>query len=163
MIQVFDNYLDRNSHSSLEASLTAFNFPWYFLPSKIGDTNLGLYDYQFSHTFYIDNMFVSDNAPVLGPLIQKINPYSLVKVKANLTVADTVVREYSYHNDVDKYPQVKTAIYYINTNDGYTKFETGEVVKSVANRLVVFDSNIKHTGTTHTNTKYRCVVNLNYF
>ena len=37
-----------------------------------------------------------------------------------------------------------TSILYINTNDGYTKFEDGTIVESVENRLVTFDSRMKH-------------------
>jgi hypothetical protein len=51
----------------------------------------------------------------------------------------------------------------VNSNDGYTKFETGEIVESVANRIVIFDSDVKHTGTTCTNALGRFVVNLNYW
>ena len=72
--------------------------------------------------------------------------------------------------------QTGGAIYYINTNDGYTKFETGEVstyfvsYKQVlfgimSESVMMLDSNDQtYNGiATHTNTKYRCVVNLNYF
>ena len=48
-------------------------------------------------------------------------------------------------------------------NDGYTRFEDGTKIESVANRVAVFESNLKHCGTTCTNTKSRVVINLNYF
>ena len=50
----------------------------------------------------------------------------------------------------------------MNTNNGYTKFETGEKVESVANRLVTFPNNMMHTGTTCTDEQYRCVMNIDY-
>ena len=50
----------------------------------------------------------------------------------------------------------------MNTNDGYTEFETGEIVKSVANRLVTFDSSIKHLGTSCTDQIDRKVLNINW-
>ena len=56
----------------------------------------------------------------------------------------------------------KTAIYYVNTNNGYTKFEDGTVVNSVENRCVVFDSSLRHTGTTCTDQKTRVVINFCY-
>ena len=67
------------------------------------------------------------------------------------------------HIDFGDVTGYKTAIYYVNSNDGYTKFETGEIVESVGNRLVIFDGRIKHCGSTHTNQKYRIVINFNYF
>ena len=50
----------------------------------------------------------------------------------------------------------------MNTNDGYTKFEDGTKVESVANRMVTFPNSMKHTGTTTSNSEYRLVINFNY-
>jgi len=52
---------------------------------------------------------------------------------------------------------------YVNTNNGYTKFEDGTKVESVANRLVTFPANMKHKGTSCTDEKIRVVINFNYF
>ena len=57
---------------------------------------------------------------------------------------------------------MKTSILYMNTNDGYTKFEDGTKVESVANRMVTFPNSMKHTGTTTSNSEYRLVINFNY-
>ena len=40
-------------------------------------------------------------------------------------------------------------------------FKNGKEVESVANRIVVFANSLQHTGTTHTNTDYRIVLNIN--
>ena len=55
------------------------------------------------------------------------------------------------------------AIYYVNSNDGYTEFEDGTRIETIENRLLVFDSSLWHTGSTCTNAKVRCVINFNYF
>ena len=55
-----------------------------------------------------------------------------------------------------------TCIYYLNTNNGYTLFEDGSKIESVANRLVLFDANIKHAGTSCTDALYRAVINFNF-
>ena len=41
-----------------------------------------------------------------------------------------------------KLKQLTTSIFYVNTNNGYTKFEDGSIVESVANRMLIFDSNL---------------------
>ena len=41
--------------------------------------------------------------------------------------------------------------------------EDGTKVESIGNRLVTFDSHIKHSGTSCTDQKYRLVLNMNYF
>ena len=45
----------------------------------------------------------------------------------------------------------------------YYKEANGDKVESVKNRIVIFDSNIPHTGTTVTNKQRRVVLNINYY
>ena len=66
-------------------------------------------------------------------------------------------------NNPEKLKQWTTAIFYINTNNGYTEFEDGTRVESVANRIVNFPANLKHRGTRCTDQKIRIVINFNYF
>ena len=61
----------------------------------------------------------------------------------------------------EKLQDAKTSVYYLNTNNGYTLFEDGKV-DSVENRMVTFNLNTKHSGTTATDTKRRVVLNFNY-
>ena len=78
------------------------------------------------------------------------------------------VIEHGFHHDVtdsEFHPikdHMKTSIFYMNTCDGYTKFEDGTVVESVANRFVTFPNHTEHTGTTTSNSDYRLVINFNY-
>ena len=68
------------------------------------------------------------------------------------------------HADVN--PNVKNckvAIYYVNTNNGYTLFKNNKKVMSEKNKLVIFDANTEHASTTCTNQDYRIVINFNYF
>ena len=55
-----------------------------------------------------------------------------------------------------------TAILYINTNNGFTEFEDGVKVESIANRLVMFPSNFKHRGITQTDEQTRIMINFNF-
>ena len=56
-----------------------------------------------------------------------------------------------------------TSILYINSNNGYTKFETGASFESIGNRLVTFPANLKHTGSSCSDEKVKIVINFNYF
>ena len=98
---------------------------------------------------------------LIYPFIEILEVKRLIQVKANLTVRTNNIIEHGYHTD-HPYKDAKTAVFYVNDNDGYTKFETGAYVESVANRLVIFDSQIQHTGTTCTNQFGRFVVNFNF-
>ena len=55
-----------------------------------------------------------------------------------------------------------TAIFYINTNNGYTEFENAEKIESVAIRFIMFPSNIKHRGVTQTDEQTRIMINFNF-
>ena len=56
----------------------------------------------------------------------------------------------------------KTAIFYLNTNNGYTLFEDSKKVDCVENRIAIFDSNKRHTGVTTTDTQSKVVLNINW-
>tara|TARA_B100000287_G_C20388467_1_gene684571 strand:+ start:52 stop:402 length:351 start_codon:yes stop_codon:yes gene_type:complete len=106
-----------------------------------------------------------DTLELLFPFFQKIQPVALIKIKANLNMPTENIIEHGYHNDIQDglhLDFIKTAVYYLNTNNGYTKFEDGTKVESVQNRLVVFDNKMKHTGTTCTDKPFRMVINFNY-
>jgi hypothetical protein len=66
-----------------------------------------------------------------------------------------------FHTDYEY--KCKTAILYMNTCNGYTQFENGEKVLSEENKIIVFDSNLKHAAVNQTDTKQRIVININYF
>ena len=55
-----------------------------------------------------------------------------------------------------------TGIFYIGSNNGCTVFKRGDKVETVANRLVLFDSQLSHAGTSCTDESVRIVLNLNY-
>ena len=98
--------------------------------------------------------------PDLMPLLNKINPKEILRVKANLGTRTPVHVEGGMHTDSKM--KHTTAIFYLNTNNGYTKFENGTFVESVANRLVVFNSDLLHSGFSQTDENIRCLINLNY-
>ena len=157
MLKVIDDLLKPDDYEILRKTLMEdSSFQWEFANgvNTPGDGN-----YQFCHVFYHQFEPRSKFFYNLFPIINELEPVSIVRIKANLNMKTPERIEYEMHKDVD---DCVTAIYYVNSNDGYTRFEDGTKVESVANRLVVFPSNIKHTGTTCTNNKARLVLNINY-
>ena len=119
-------------------------------------------NHQFFHMFYYEHSPVSKYWSYILPVLRKLDAKAIYSVKANCNVRTENIVRHGFHVDVPTNYDSKTAILYINTNNGYTEFENGERVESVANRLVVFDSELKHTGTTCTDQQRRVVLNLNY-
>ena len=50
----------------------------------------------------------------------------------------------------------------MNDNNGYTLFEDGTKVESKENRVVIFDSQMRHAGIPCTDEKRRVVINFNF-
>ena len=119
-----------------------------------------IFNYQFIHLFYRDNVPNSDYFDILKPLIKQIKPISLIRVKANLNPISHKLVKFDKH--IDQSIKCKVAIYYINDNNGYTVVGK-EKIKSKSNRIVFFDSNVEHYGTNSTNCKNRTLINFNYF
>ena len=117
--------------------------------------------FQYTHIFFNNNKINSNHFYLIEPFLSLLNIKSIVRIKLNLTTKENIIRKFDLHTDVPF--DCNTAIFYLNTNNGKTIFEIGKEIESFENRIVVFPSNLKHTGTTHTDTNYRMVLNLNYF
>lgn len=164
MHKIIDNCLNENDFATLKSSLLGATFPWYLNSSKVFKNSIvaDRHNYQFTHTFYHDYTGSSDWLKVVAPLISFINPSAIVKIKANLIPITDNIIQYDYHVDEPDFDG-ETAVFYVNSNNGYTLFETGEKISSVENRLLTFKSTMLHTGTSCTDQKIRCVINLNYY
>lgn len=100
--------------------------------------------------------------PVILPVIEKLGVKSILRMKANLSPRDHENTVAGMHTDCWPGQANKSAVLYINDNNGYTLFESGEKVMSKANRLCVFDSQIPHSSVTCTDEKRRVVLNVCY-
>lgn len=159
---VIDNYLGSEQYELIKHTLMG-DFPWYYNDYKVGDEAFDdKNNYQFVHMFYNDYTITSQYWQVILPIINKINPAAIVRVKANLNPNTDTPVLFAFHTDTNIKFKGKTAIYYVNTNNGHTVFKDGTKIESVANRMVIFDNNILHTNTTCTDQKVRCVLNFNY-
>ena len=165
-IELIDNFLSEENFGELQRIIFGSYFPWYYNSGVVYDTESDLNNYQFTHCFYTNYSSHSDFFKILNPVIKIINPNSLIRIKANLLTKTDAHIEHGFHVDIPYlkgHHQSTTAILYMNTNNGYTKFEDGTKIDSVENRLIVFDSRIMHTGSTCTDQKTRVVINFNYF
>ena len=160
---VVDNFLSKENFKPLQDMMLGTTFPWFYNPTidRLDDEG----KFQFTHIFYRDNKPLSNFYSKWYELLfgSVIGHGVLDRIKANLLTKTPEIVENTFHTDV--VPATKpltTSIFYVNTNNGYTKFEDGTRVESVENRLVTFPVNMKHTGTTCTDEKIRVVINLLY-
>ena len=171
-MEIIDGFLDHKEFDELKNVILSDSFDWNFIegidfPVFRGGEEEDIDKFQFEHFFYVNIAPCSNDFNSLIQTIKKLLPESIRRVKANLLTRTSNIIENKFHVDMDmseeKLKQWKTSIFYVNTNNGYTKFEDGTIVESVANRMVIFPANIKHTGTTCSDEKRRVVINFNFY
>jgi hypothetical protein len=158
-MKIINNCLNKEELINLQNLMMSNMFPW-FITKVIEDEKNN--DYQFTHNFYKDYESRSTYFNLLNPLLNILNPASLIRIKANLLIKENKIIKHGFHVDTNL-KNSKTAIFYVNTNNGFTEFKNKKIVKSEENKLIVFDNNIEHTGTTCTDEFFRIVINFNYF
>jgi|TARA_Y100000052_G_C2906267_1_gene59774 hypothetical protein len=170
-IEIIDNFLDFPNFKELQTKFLRPDMIWYYCDKVVGDSDYSqihqmcdeLDNYQMVHTMYNGYAPRSECFEWVIPIIfhPKIQCKSICRIKANLNLRTKERVVHGFHTDFTF--ECKTAIFYVNTNNGSTLFANGQEVESVENRMVLFNSQLEHTGTTSTDTKNRIVINFNYF
>lgn len=162
---VLDDYLEREQFLALKAAVESPSFPWETSgilkdpPAHLSAAQ----NQQQVHGLFLRNarrQYVSPCFGIVRSLIERLAPHDLIKVKVNRTARQDRHIEYGLHVDTQR-PGATTAVFYLNSNNGYTLFEDGERIVSLANRLVLFDAARQHTGASCTDAEYRLVLNIN--
>tara|TARA_R110000782_G_scaffold231189_1_gene317580 strand:- start:37 stop:528 length:492 start_codon:yes stop_codon:yes gene_type:complete len=163
-VQVTKNFLEKKSFEDLQNLITESEFAWFQRKTMVKGTsnNLG----YFTHSFYNNHKINCDTYfKYIIPILDKLNSKAVIEVRANLTPSVFFKNKNSdFHTDNDF--NCKTAILYLNTCDGGTEFKIDneiKFIKSEENKIVVFDSNIEHSGVTSKNANFRYIINFNYF
>ena len=161
MVEVIDNFLPKDIFVEMQYKILSNDFPWYYNNGIVGPHQKN--KYQFVHTFFNCDINFSnlhnEYFNFIDPCLHKLGVKHLKRVKANLNPKTIFHRNGGFHCDIKN---VTTSIFYINTNNGWTKFKDGCKVECIENRMVIFDSNIEHAGFSCTNQKRKVVVNFNY-
>lgn len=161
-IRITDGFLTTPVFTVMQNVFLGAEIPWYY-NKGINKPLVGndLTDYQFTHKIYENNRVCSETFELMQPILNGIGVRSLVRIKANLSPKTETQQSYGLHCDTDF--ECLTAIMYLNTTNGYTVFENGERVDGIENRLAVFNSQLRHGGTSCTDSQVRVVLNINYF
>ena len=147
MIEVIDNFLPHQDFQNIEKYFIDI-LQWKYQPCKVydGPNENDIDNYQFEHLFYFQESCngnfrygMSPDFESVVPLLNKIDFLALHKVKANLEPLKSKQFFSDFHYDwaesvEDPIPSNKmtTAIYYVNTCDGYTEFEDGTKTQCVS-------------------------------
>lgn len=175
-IKIIDNFIDLDSFNIIQREIMSPMFDWYIVEKvRQGDdfneflnAEDDTFNFQFIHVFLSSFMEYnkSNYYSMLNPIIEKLEPVAINRVKANCIPQTETIHTSHFHTDIPEKTVVdsnpKSAIFYVNDNDGYTLFENGKRVESVSNRVCIFPASMRHTGTTCTNKRIRVLINFIY-
>ena len=166
---IIDDFLSENDMDNFYETFTYGGFPWTLI-TKVND-KAGENDFQFAHK-YIDNgeEVYATAIEALRPIFRELyhakymnKDTEVYRAKTNLFIKTDTNRGLGFHHDItnlgDNY---KTIIYYVNSNNGGTRFEDDTFIESVRNRALLFSGKIAHETVTQTDTNFRFNININY-
>tara|TARA_R100000664_G_C2626256_1_gene57964 strand:- start:5 stop:484 length:480 start_codon:yes stop_codon:yes gene_type:complete len=156
-MNIYKNFVDKKICKQIKDNMLGANFPWFYRKNQTGKDSSFL-----NHVFFTNNKLNSNLYFLIEPLVKKLNPDKLINIRANLCLKRPMKSH--WHSDFDNLKltsKSKTAIYYVNTNNGYTVFKNNKV-KSEANKIIIFNGNIKHKVKYQTDRDTRIVINFLY-
>ncbi len=185
-MKIIDNAISEIDLKVIQDLLLSPEFPWFFNRHTVRGPGLNpiagsfhidecttcdeINDFQLTHSFYVDSgkckggygYINSEYFDIIKPIIEKLECHILIRAKANLrTVAPEKDMIAGWHTDYDL--KSETAVFYVNTNNGYTIFREGkEKIDCVENRLVIFPTELEHCGVSCTDNKQRVIINFNF-
>ncbi len=166
-MKVIDDFISSPDYERLRDWALSSTVKWKYNKFKVYKTDK---QPQFTHKIFEPTRFPvakEESMVKVDPILHKLvqDPFYLdllVRIKVNLTLPTPEIVTTPFHTDTCLLN--KTAIYYVNDNNGYTIFKDGTKVESKGNRIVIFDAQTEHAGTTHTDDdEPRVVININYF
>jgi hypothetical protein len=157
-MNIYKNFLNKKEFKKTKSIMMGPHFPWYFF-NGVNLKNDGFCQFGF---VFLDEKGINC-APqfmnLLQPILSRLKYKKLRAVKANLLTQTPQTIEHGMHTDQ---PAGTTCIFYINKCNGYTKFKNGKKIKSEENKLIEFNSQLEHTGSSCTDETRRVVINFNY-
>lgn len=159
---IIDNFLSQTDFDIIKNTIELPNFTWNY--SNINNSKerqhfKSQYVHLLISNYGNDLGYKSQFLDITKPILNFLSPDKIIRIKCNALQKSDKVKQHGWHKDWH-HKSMYSAIYYVNTNDGYTAFKNGYKINSVANRLAIFDSNLEHSGTTSTNVKRRIVINF---
>ena len=154
-MNIYKNFIDKDHCNKINNVMLGLDFPWFYQKHQT------IKDGSFmGHCFYKDNKMNSSFYYLVEPIINKLNPTKIINIRCALCLKRPMTSE--WHSDfTNATSKDKVAVYYVNTNNGYTIFKNKKI-KSEKNKIVIFDGNMQLKVKYQTDKDTRMVINCNY-
>ena len=162
MYKIIDNVLPSNEFREIQNMMMSNQFSWNLNLSVTDSTETipNTASYYFTHRFW-DKFYTTPEAMMFANLLNSLGVKAISRIKGNCYPSTEKLIHHKNHIDFE-FPH-RSAILYVNSNDGLTILEDKIEIESVENRLLVFDASRIHRSTTCTNAPCRINVNFNFF
>ena len=183
MMEIIDNFLSKTYFKNISELVNGPNFEWIYndnISEPLSSTQFN--EYVFSHLFLVardendpsSNRFSPFIEPLLFQILDVTNCDVILIARADMVTWSKEDFIHPAHTDF-LFPNT-AAVFYVNESDGDTIFynvkrtdvahykdlKEYDRVSPKANRLVIFDGNLLHTGCSPTKHKRRILINSNY-
>ena len=181
MMEIIDNFLSKTYYKSILEILSGSNFDWKYLenitdPENETNSVENFNGYGLSHTFWDqEKRSLPPFGPYMEPLLYQIMDVAecdfVLRGRADMV---TWSKDEFIHPPHADFPFPNTAtVFYVNETDGDTiiydiretdgfRMKEKTRVSPKANRLILFDGSLLHTGCSPTKHKNRILINSNY-
>tara|TARA_R100001132_G_C3209825_1_gene53288 strand:+ start:34 stop:516 length:483 start_codon:yes stop_codon:yes gene_type:complete len=157
-MNIYKNFISKKDCNIINKYFLSNTFPWYYISKQC---DYGKKDTPFlSHTFFKNEQVGSSDMFLIKSIIKKLKIKKLLNVRANLCLKGESKCSWHVDNFTDNLKHT-TAIYYVNTNNGYTEFKNKKI-KCEKNKIIIFNADKKHRAVGQTDTQTRMVINFNY-
>mgnify|MGYP003654830515 CR=1 FL=1 len=162
--KVIKNIMEPGIFKELQALILDPDFTWFYRKGMTLNSTKDLG--YFTHSFY-DNHRVNSNHydKYIVPFLNVLKVAAVIQIRANMFPSVFYKTATNWHKDYE-HPSGKVAIFYLNDCDGGTELKINNkthFIKAEANKILLFDSNTLHRGTTSKEVDFRYIINFNYF
>ena len=188
-IKIIDDFLTKSYHKEILDRMSGADFPWYYNSNisyqteKLPINKRALYEFGFSHTFWDyengqrENFYAWFIKAALCQMLDVLDCNTILRCRGDMTMYTNKIYEHAPHIDFN-FTHFST-IFYVNDSDGDTIFynkkaksqtETNQFldlkeikrISPKANRLVIFEGDTVHTGSSPNKHKNRIIINSNF-
>ena len=159
MITVINDFISDNDFDKIQKVLLGSDITWGYSPNVAheGDNDTGYFFHMFYNFGEPKSNYLRDG--LINPILHKLKMQIPIRMKGNLYPSTQTLKQHAPHVDYEY--KHKAAVFCINTCNGGTTIE-GETIKSVANRMILFDGSKPHNSSTCTDAPARVNINFNW-
>ena len=156
-IKVENNFLDNAFFWDICKIVTEVNFPWY-IEGRYND---------LVHPLIYDSNLKKENSlyatKILDPIIVKLNLKNIISSRLILNFrSPSLEKTSSYEDDIDINNKSLRGFLCINTNNSEIEIAGVDKISLVENRFISFPKNNLYFTSTHTDAKFRIVLETIY-